>query len=261
MPGVDWANGKRIGITSSNESNMKREETSFLRAIRYRSCHKHGFRLSSKSGFARDVQLRINEKYSAEEAAKALRWIRLLKPSSPLPEHLTTAVEKIPQDISTVSADDFYKYLKDGLVLGYLIGCLKPDDVSNNLGKSMWKVSDKAIFETNRQRERIGAFINFCQEMGVGSASAFQTEQLHEQTNIPQVVICLSQLGIEAQAKPGYAGPQGYWMQRHKENPRAFTEEQLKAGESVIGLQMGYTGGANQSGITFGSQRKITDMF
>ncbi|KAM7536434.1 hypothetical protein Aperf_G00000086629 [Anoplocephala perfoliata] len=219
-----------------------------------------GYR-ADKSGFAREVQMRIMEKYSAEEAAKVLRWIRLLKPSKPLPEALIAAAEKIPENISTVSAEDFQKYLKDGLVLGYLIGCLKPDEISSRLGKAMWKVSDKAIFETNRQRERIGAFINFCQEMGVGSASAFQTDQLYEQTNLPQVVICLSQLGVEAQASPGYTGPQGYWMHRHQENRRTFTEEQLKAGESVIGLQMGYTGGANQSGISFGAQRKVTDMY
>ncbi|KAL5104815.1 Myophilin [Taenia crassiceps] len=169
---------------------------------------------ATKSGFARDVQMRIMEKYDAVEAAK-----------------------KIPRDINNVKAEDFHNYLKDGLVLGYLIGCLKPNEASQRLGKAMWK------------------------EMGVGSASAFQTDQLYEMTNLPQVVICLSQLGVEAQAKPGYNGPEGYWMQRHTENRRTFTEEQLKAGESVIGLQMGYTGGANQSGINFGAHRRVTDMY
>ncbi|KAL5962840.1 Transgelin [Taenia solium] len=216
---------------------------------------------AAKSGFARDVQMRIMEKYDAEEAAKVFRWVRLLNPSGNIPQVLCDAAQKIPKGITTVRAEDFHHYLKDGLVLGYLIGCLKPSEASQRLGKTMWKVSDKPIFETNRQRERIGAFINFCQEMGVGSASAFQTDQLYEMTNLPQVVICLSQLGVEAQAKPGYNGPEGYWMQRHTENRRTFTEEQLKAGESVIGLQMGYTGGANQSGITFGAHRRVTDMY
>lgn len=125
----------------------------------------------------------------------------------------------------------------------------------------MWKVSDKPIFETNRQRERIGAFINFCQEMGVGSASVFQTDQLYEQTNLPQVVICISQLGVETQAKPDYSGPEGYWMHRHSENKRNFTEEQLKKGESVMRLQMGYSGGATASGVSFGAQRHVTDSY
>ncbi|VDD76099.1 unnamed protein product [Mesocestoides corti] len=216
---------------------------------------------AAKSGFAREVQIRIMEKYNGEEAAKALKWIRLLQPAEGIPEVLREAALKIPENVSTVKPEEFHDLLKDGLVFGYLIGCLKPDEITQRLGKAMWKVSDKPIFETSRQRERIGAFINFCQEMGVGSASTFQTDQLHEQTNLPQVVICLSQLGVEAQAKPGYVGPEGYWMQRHTENKRNFTEEQLKQGESVIGLQMGYTGGANQSGISFGAQRKVTDMY
>ena len=216
---------------------------------------------AAKSGFAKEVQMKILEKYNGEEAAKALRWIRLLKPTTDIPQILIDAAQRIPEDIATVQSEEFHGYLKDGLVLGYLIGCLKQNDAPKKLAANMWKISDKPIFETSRQRERIGAFINFCQEMGVGSASTFQTDQLYEQTNLPQVVICLSQLGVEAQAKPGYNGPQGYWMQRHTENKRNFTEEQLKAGESVIGLQMGYPGGANQSGISFGAQRKVTDMY
>ncbi|KAH9282095.1 Transgelin [Echinococcus granulosus] len=215
---------------------------------------------ATKSGLSREVQNRINEKYNAEEAGKVLKWIRLLTPPSGVPDDLIKAAQEIPEDITSAPAEQFYQYLKSGLVLGYLMASLKPDRVSS-LGVNMWKVSDKPIFETNRQRERIGAFINFCQEMGVGSASAFQTDQLYEMTNLPQVVICLSQLGVEAQAKPGYNGPEGYWMQRHTENKRNFTEEQLKAGESVIGLQMGYTGGATASGVSFGARRNVMDTF
>ncbi|VDL19775.1 unnamed protein product [Hymenolepis diminuta] len=216
---------------------------------------------ASKAGFSREVQNRINEKYDAAEAAKVLKWITLLTPPSGISEALRNAVNEIPTDISSASTDEFYNYLKNGLVLGYIIACLKPDEAPTRLKTNTWNVASSAIFETNRQRERIGAFINFCQEMGVGSASAFQTDQLYEQTNLPQVVICLSQLGVEAQAKPGYTGPQGYWMQRHTENKRNFTEEQLKQGESVMRLQMGYSGGATASGVSFGSHRHITDSF
>ncbi|KAL5962841.1 Transgelin [Taenia solium] len=215
---------------------------------------------ATKSGLSREVQNRINEKYNAEEAGKVLKWIRLLTPPSGIPDDLVKAAQEIPEDITSAPAEEFYRYLKSGLVLGYLMVCLKPDEISR-FGANMWKVSDKPIFETNRQRERIGAFINFCQEMGVGSASAFQTDQLYEMTNLPQVVICLSQLGVEAQAKPGYNGPEGYWMQRHTENKRTFTEEQLKQGESVMRLQMGYTGGATASGVSFGARRNVTDTF
>lgn len=41
------------------------------------------------------------------------------------------------------------------------------------------------------------------------------------------------------------------------ENKRFFTEEQLKAGDTVIGLQAGSNKGATQSGQNFGASRKI----
>ena len=42
------------------------------------------------------------------------------------------------------------------------------------------------------------------------------------------------------------------------EQKREWTEEQLKAGQNVIGLQMGSNKGATQAGITaYGMQRQI----
>lgn len=41
------------------------------------------------------------------------------------------------------------------------------------------------------------------------------------------------------------------------ENRREFTEEQLRAGESIIGLQAGTNQGATQAGQNFGASRKI----
>lgn len=40
-------------------------------------------------------------------------------------------------------------------------------------------------------------------------------------------------------------------------NVRHFTEEQLKAGQTVISLQYGSNKGANQSGINFGNTRHM----
>lgn len=42
-----------------------------------------------------------------------------------------------------------------------------------------------------------------------------------------------------------------------EENRREFTDAQLKASETIIGLQAGTNRGANQSGQSFGSSRKI----
>lgn len=41
------------------------------------------------------------------------------------------------------------------------------------------------------------------------------------------------------------------------ENKREFTEEQLRAGEGLIGLQAGTNKGATQAGQNFGAGRKI----
>lgn len=40
-------------------------------------------------------------------------------------------------------------------------------------------------------------------------------------------------------------------------NKREFTEEQLKEGQNVIGLQMGSNKGASQSGDHFGRPRQV----
>ncbi|KAL5011261.1 hypothetical protein ScPMuIL_011656 [Solemya velum] len=42
-------------------------------------------------------------------------------------------------------------------------------------------------------------------------------------------------------------------------NPRQFDEETLKAGATVIGLQMGSNEGASQAGMNFGKTRAIID--
>lgn len=42
-----------------------------------------------------------------------------------------------------------------------------------------------------------------------------------------------------------------------EENPRQFSEQQLRASEAIIGLQAGTNRGANQSGQSFGASRKI----
>jgi transgelin len=41
------------------------------------------------------------------------------------------------------------------------------------------------------------------------------------------------------------------------ENRREFSDEQLRAGEGIIGLQAGSNQGATQAGQSFGATRKI----
>lgn len=55
---------------------------------------------------------------------------------------------------------------------------------------------------------------------------------------------------------PEWRGP---WLgpKPAEENKRNFTEEQLRAGEGLIGLQAGTNKGATQAGQNFGATRKI----
>lgn len=53
---------------------------------------------------------------------------------------------------------------------------------------------------------------------------------------------------------------QGHGPKEAAANPRNFTEDQLKAGQGIIGLQMGTNKGASQAGMNaFGNSRHITD--
>ena len=54
-------------------------------------------------------------------------------------------------------------------------------------------------------------------------------------------------------------GMKGFGPKEAEANVREFTKEQLRAGESVIGLQMGTNKGATQSGMNYGKRRMIMD--
>ena len=61
------------------------------------------------------------------------------------------------------------------------------------------------------------------------------------------------------QAQHRGVGPQDYWPRKSEGEKREWTEEQLKAGQSVVSLQMGTNKGASQAGMTMGKQRMIND--
>ena len=58
--------------------------------------------------------------------------------------------------------------------------------------------------------------------------------------------------------KQGYSGP-CIGVKISTENKRQFTDEQLKQGKTVIGLQMGTNQGASQAGMNIGKTRAIMD--
>ena len=57
----------------------------------------------------------------------------------------------------------------------------------------------------------------------------------------------------------GYEGPV-LGPREAQRNVREFSDEQMKAGQTVIGLQMGTNQVASQKGMSFGGQRHIADI-
>lgn len=65
----------------------------------------------------------------------------------------------------------------------------------------------------------------------------------------------MSCLSFQVQTK---GGP-GFGPKESERQSREWTDEQLKAGQNIIGLQMGSNKGATQAGQNFGKARMIVD--
>lgn len=91
---------------------------------------------------------------------------------------------------------------------------------------------------------------------GVNDVDVFQTVDLWEKKDIAQVTNTIFALGRQTYKHPEWNGP-NLGPKPADENVREFSEEQLKAGESIIGLQAGSNKGATQAGQNIGAGRKI----
>ena len=130
----------------------------------------------------------------------------------------------------------FHEGLKDGTYLCNLINKLQPGSVKKvNQTKMAFK-----------QMENIGNFLAACEAYGVSKLDLFQTVDLYEAENMPQVVNGIYALGRKVKSKGG----QGIGPKESQMNTRDFDEQTLKAGQAVIGLQMGSNRGASQAGMT-----------
>uniref|UniRef100_A0A2S2P5Y2 Transgelin n=2 Tax=Schizaphis graminum TaxID=13262 RepID=A0A2S2P5Y2_SCHGA len=149
--------------------------------------------------------------------------------------------EAIPNNVS------YEDYLKDGVVLCNLINKIAPGSVK----KIQTKGSNFQLME-NIQR-----FQAAIKKYGVPEEEIFQTADLFERRNIPQVTLCLYALARITQKHPEYTGP-ALGPKMADANKREFTEDQLRASEGHLNLQMGYNKGASQSGLgSFGNSRHM----
>lgn len=205
---------------------------------------------AAKSGLAAEAQKKIEANFDVEEAVKCLVWIQQI-----------TGCDEIPSSPGSVdgSHDNFHAILGDGMILCKLIDKLYPGKIQ--WGDKSFQPAKIEAMKVMRERERISTFTRLVQEYGVPDSATFPTESLHEKgaLNLAQVCTCIRTLGIEAQSKPGYSGPDGYWPRKSEKNVRDFTDDQKKAGANVISLQYGSNKGASQAGMNIGKGRSILD--
>jgi len=164
------------------------------------------------------------------------------------PEQELEAREWI-ESITGERFDDGQSYednLQDGVLLCKLMNKLAPGSISKiNTNASHFKMM-----------ENLNRFQEACKHYGVPHLDIFQTSDLSERKDIAAVTGTIFALGRTTYKHPEWTGP---WLgpRPSEENRRHFTDEQLKGGATVIGLQAGTNRGANQSGISMGATRKI----
>ncbi|CAF1039944.1 unnamed protein product [Didymodactylos carnosus] len=126
--------------------------------------------------------------------------------------------EKFPSDISYEDA------LKDGIILCKLMNKLSPNSIP--------KIATSG--GAFKLRENVAAFQNAARSYGVADSELFQTVDLFEKRNIAQVTLAIHALGRQAQKK-NFKGP-ALGVKLSDKNERQFTNEQLRAGDGMIGL-------------------------
>jgi len=182
-------------------------------------------------GFTADITKKIDSKYDSDLEAQAVEWICSLLPDS-------------CNGAKPSGKEELHAWLKDGVVLCNLVNALK--------GGSVRKINaSKMAF---KQMENIGNFLSACENLGLNKLDLFQTVDLYEAANMPQVISGILALGRKAHKMGKGLGPK-----ESDANKREFTEEQLRDGRNVIGLQMGSNKGASQAGQSFGKTRHIID--
>lgn len=144
-------------------------------------------------------------------------------------------------------AGSFHEALKDGVYLCKAINKLAPGSVPKiNQSKMAFKMM-----------ENIGNFLDACSLYTLQKSDLFQTVDLYEAANMNQVVNTIHALGRKARAK-GFMGATLGPKEASKQTREFDAEETRKAGQAIIGLQMGTNKGATQAGMTpYGLQRQV----
>ncbi|MFT7803506.1 smooth muscle cell-specific protein SM22 alpha-like [Arapaima gigas] len=181
-------------------------------------------------GLSREVQGKIDKKYDPELEERLIQWI-------------------VAQCGSGIGRPEpgktgFQAWLKDGCILSELINSLHTAD------KPIKKIQSSPM--AFKQMEQVAQFLNAAERYGVTKTDMFQTVDLWEGKDLAAVQRTLVALGSIAVTKDDgmYRGDPNWFHKKAQENRREFTDDQLKEGKNVIGLQMGSNKGASQAGMT-----------
>uniref|UniRef100_A0A0R3RTF9 Calponin-homology (CH) domain-containing protein n=1 Tax=Elaeophora elaphi TaxID=1147741 RepID=A0A0R3RTF9_9BILA len=183
---------------------------------------------ATKSGLALEAQRKIHGKYDSELAGQLLKWVA----------QLTGGNFSTDGDVK-----NFLEVFKDGTALCSLANALQPGAVK--------KINTSAM--AFKQMENISFFLSFA-EKHIDKSELFQTVDLFEGQDPNAVVVCLSSLARKSEE---LFGKRGLGPKEAKGEKREWSEEKLRAGEAIIGLQMGTNKGANASGINMGNTRHM----
>ncbi|XP_057401818.1 transgelin-3 isoform X1 [Balaenoptera acutorostrata] len=193
-------------------------------------------------GLSREVQEKIEQKYDADLENKLVDWIIL---------QCAEDIEHPPPGRA-----HFQKWLMDGTVLCKLINSLYPPGQ-----EPIPKISESKM--AFKQMEQISQFLKAAEIYGVRTTDIFQTVDLWEGKDMAAVQRTLMALGSVAVTKDDgcYRGEPSWFHRKAQQNRRGFSEEQLRQGQNVIGLQMGSNKGASQAGMTgYGMPRQIIKL-
>ncbi|XP_067848444.1 transgelin-3-like [Heptranchias perlo] len=190
-------------------------------------------------GLSREVEQKIEQKYDPELEERLVDWI----------------IVQCGGDVyrPVHGKLHFQKWLSTGALLCKVINSLHPKDQ-----EPIKKIQESTM--AFKQMEHISQFLKAAEAYGVAAMDIFQTVDLWEGKDLAAVQRTLMALGSVAVTKDDgyYRGDPNWFHRKAQGTKRAFSEEQLRKGQSVIGLQMGSNKGASQSGMTgYGMHRQI----
>ncbi|XP_053157969.1 calponin-2 [Hemicordylus capensis] len=180
-------------------------------------------------GLSAEVRNRLAQKYDPQKEAELRVWI----------ENIT----------GREIGPDFQKGLKDGVILCELINRLQPGSIK--------KINRSAL--NWHQLENLSNFIKATISYGLNPVDLFEANDLYESGNMTQVQVSLLALAGMAKTK-GIDSGVDIGVKYSEKQERCFDDAKMKAGQCVIGLQMGTNKCASQSGMTaYGTRRHLYD--